>query len=175
VNLQISFDSRQEDANEKHNQVWRGWKSYCNKGGIADDPYLLNLCDNDQELLVRSFLSLYRQATWDEKGKLTGNCKYPVVAGTVQDAASYLAVAFWKHHRTSPLHLEGSNNMLPSIRALFKAYANVNQAPRRQKAVTPIKLLQKMFESSGAGTMELRDTTSAIAADLVISAFFFTK
>jgi hypothetical protein len=97
-----------------------------------------------------------------------------VVAGTVQDAASYLASTFWKRHRTSPLHLEGSNNMLQSIRALFKAYDNVDPAPKRQKAVTP-RLLQKMFQSRGAGTIELRNTAPAVAANLVIVAFFFAK
>jgi hypothetical protein len=97
-----------------------------------------------------------------------------VVAGTVRDAASYLASAFRKRNRTSPLHLEGSNNMLPSLRALFKAYDNVDPAPKRQKAITP-KLLRKMYDSSGAGTIELRDTAPAVATDLVIGAFFFAK
>jgi hypothetical protein len=97
-----------------------------------------------------------------------------VVAGTVQDAASYLASAFRKRHRTSPLHLAGSNNMLPNIRALFKAYDNVDPTPKRQKAITP-KLLRKLFDSSGAGTPELRDTAPAVTADLVIGACFFAK
>jgi hypothetical protein len=92
----------------------------------------------------------------------------------VRDAASYLASAFRKRHRESPLHLTGSNNMLPNIRALFKAYDNVDPAPKRQKAITP-KLLRKMFEAAGAGTNELRDTAPAVAADLVIGAFFFAK
>jgi hypothetical protein len=174
VNRQIIFGSRQEDANENHDRVWRRWKSFCTKGGVADNSYLLDLCGRGQELLLRSFLSLYRQASWNAEGKLTGNRKKPVVAGTVRDAASYLASAFRKRNRTSPLHLEGSNNMLPSIRALFKAYNNVHPAPKRQKAVTP-KLLQKMYESSGAGTIELRDTAPAVAADLVIGAFYFAK
>jgi hypothetical protein len=64
--------------------------------------------------------------------------------------------------------------MLPNIRALFKAYNNVDPAPKRQKAITP-KLLQKLFDSSGAGTPELCDTAPAVTADLVIGAFFFAK
>jgi hypothetical protein len=64
--------------------------------------------------------------------------------------------------------------MLPSIGALFKAYDNVDPAPKQQKAVTP-KLLQKMYGSSGARTIELRGTAPAVAADLVIGAFFFAK
>jgi hypothetical protein len=97
-----------------------------------------------------------------------------VVAGTVRDAASYLASAFRKRHRISPLHLAGSNNMLPNIRALFKAYDNVNPALKRQKAITP-KLLRKLFDSSGAGTPKLCGTAPAVTADLVIGAFFFAK
>jgi hypothetical protein len=64
--------------------------------------------------------------------------------------------------------------MLPNIRALFKAYDNIAPAPKRQKAMTP-KLLRKLFDSSGAGTPELRDTAPAVTAYLVIGAFFFAK
>jgi hypothetical protein len=141
---------------------------------IADNPYLLDVCSSDHQLLLWSFLSLYRQASWNGKGKLTGNRQKPVVVGTVRDAASYLASAFRNRHQTSPLHLAGSNNMLPNIRALFKAYDNGDPAPKRQKAITP-KLLRKLFDSSGAGTPKLRDTAPAVTADLVIGAFFFAK
>jgi hypothetical protein len=65
--------------------------------------------------------------------------------------------------------------MLPNIRALFKAYDNVDPAPKRQKAITP-KLLRKLFGSSGAGTPKLvRDTAPAVTPYLVIGAFFFAK
>jgi hypothetical protein len=166
----IIFDSRQEDANEKHDRVWRRWQSFCTKGGLANNPYLLDVCDSNRELFLPSFLSLYRQASWDGEGKLTGHHQKPVVAGTVRDAASYLALAFRKCHRTSPLHIAGSNNMLANIRALFKAYDNVYPAPQCQKAITP-KLLQKLFNSSGAETPKLQDTAPAVAADPVIRAF----
>jgi hypothetical protein len=64
--------------------------------------------------------------------------------------------------------------MIPNIRALFKAYDNVDPAPKRQKAITP-KLLRKLFDSSGAGTPELWDTAPTVTADLDIGAFFFAK
>ncbi len=91
-----------------------------------------------------------------------------MVAGTVRDAASYLALGFVKHHRTSPLHITGSTNMLPNIHTLFKALDNVDPAPKQQKAIPP-KLLEKLVDSSGARTAKLQDTAPAIAADLVIS------
>jgi hypothetical protein len=46
--------------------------------------------------------------------------------------------------------------------------------PKATKAVTP-QLLQKMFKCSRAGMIDLRNTAPAIAANLVIGAFFFAK
>jgi hypothetical protein len=74
-------------------------------GRDSDNPYLiLDLSDGDQELLLRSFLSLCWQASWlrGAKRRLTGNQQQPVVTGTAGDSASYMPLAFWKRHRSSP-------------------------------------------------------------------------
>lgn len=60
--------------------------------------------------------------------------------------------------------------MLPSYKALFKAFENVDPPTKRQKAITP-RLLRKLLEASHHPS--LLDTAPAVAADLVIGAFFF--
>jgi hypothetical protein len=47
ANRRSIFDSRQEDANKKLDRVWQRWKSFCTKGGDADNPYLLDVCGSD--------------------------------------------------------------------------------------------------------------------------------
>jgi hypothetical protein len=58
----------------------------------------------------------------------------------------------------------------PSIKALLKAFENVDPPTRRQKAVTP-RLLRKLLEASHHSS--LLDTAPAVVADIVIGAFFF--
>jgi hypothetical protein len=53
----------------------------------------------------------------------TGNSK-PVHASTVQNAANNLA-----------LHVQGSTQLLPSLRSLFRTFDNIDPPPKRQKAL----------------------------------------
>jgi hypothetical protein len=152
-------------------RVWRRWLSFCKRAGLASDPFLLALLDDERELIIRAFLGLYKHAAWDKHGKLTGR-RSAVVAGTVRTAASSLAAAFRNHIQHSPFHLPGSANMRPTLRALLRAYDNADPAPKRQKCITP-KLLRFLFQSTGLATTTLRDSAPAVMADITIAGFFF--
>jgi hypothetical protein len=111
-------------------------------------------------------------AQWSPAGAILGKRKSPVVSATVRDAASNLAAAFRSNFKQSPLHIEGSSQLLPTVRALLKAFDNADPPPQRQKAITP-KLLRKFFKLLGSGTKNKARTAQAHTADLVLGAFFF--
>ena len=56
------------------------------------------------------------------------------------------------------------------MKALFKAFDNVDPPTQRQKAITP-RLLRKLFEASHHSS--LLDTAPAVVADIVLGAFLF--
>jgi hypothetical protein len=58
------------------------------------------------------------------------------------------------------------------VKSLLKAYEQLDPQKNRQKALTP-KFFKRLFETSGAGDRQLRDTPHAIAAELVVAAWFF--
>jgi hypothetical protein len=91
-----------------------------------------------------------------------------VVSSTVRDATSNLASAFRVQFQRSPFHVEGSTQLLPTVRALLKAYDNADPPPRRQKAITP-KLLRKLFT-----LLSGLSSAHAQAADTVLGGLFFT-
>ena len=95
-----------------------------------------------------------------------------MVASTMRKAASNLATAFRSHIGVSPLHLKGSPNLRPFVKSWLKACDNVDPPKRKQKAATP-QLLRAMFEQSGAGTIDRRDTREAVIAEIAIAAYFF--
>ena len=86
---------------------------------------------------------------------------------TVLEATGYFATAFWNHLQPSPLHIEGSAQLLPATHSLFKAFENANPAPNQQRAITP------KYTLAGLAFPESRDTPPAIAADLAIVGLFF--
>jgi hypothetical protein len=90
----------------------------------------------------------------------------------VPDAASNLAAAFRGHFQQSLVHIEGSLQLLPTVRALLKAFDNANPPPQCQKAITP-KLLQKFFKLLASGKQNAGTTAQAHTADLVLGTFFF--
>jgi hypothetical protein len=141
---------------------------------MSSDPFLASLSSRGQELFIRSFLGLYRNANWDKDGQLAGNRQRPVVSGTVRSAASSLAATMRHHHKQSPFHQQGSANLRPALRALLRAFENTDPAPQRQKAITP-KFLRCLFDATGAGApaSPLFDTAPATTADLAIGGFFF--
>jgi hypothetical protein len=95
-----------------------------------------------------------------------------VVSLTVRDAASNLAAAFRSNFEQSPFHVEGSAQLLPTVRTLLKAFDNDDPPPQRQKAVTP-KLLRKFYQLLASGPKNRRVSAYAHTADLVLGAFFF--
>jgi hypothetical protein len=95
-----------------------------------------------------------------------------MVAGTLREATSHLATAFRHNLEPSPFHVAGSSQLLPATRSLFKAFANADPAPKRQRAITP-KLLRGMYTLAGLEFEVTRDTPAAIATDLAILGLFF--
>ena len=130
------------------------------------------LHDNEGELVIRSFLALYRVARWSPEGALLGKRPRPVVSSTVRDAASNLAAAFRGNFERSPFHVKGSAQLLPTVRTLLKAFDNADPPPQRQKAITP-KLLRKFYQLLASGPKNSRVSAYAHTADLVLGAFFF--
>jgi hypothetical protein len=170
ANRRIILDSKNESGHESGDRVWRRWRSYCDTAGLSDDYLLTKLPDETKHLLLRSFLGLYRTGKWSVSGRLEGRHPQPLVAGTIKAAAGCLASSFRDNLKPSPFHLAGSQNLHPTFKALFRAFENVDPPTKRQKAMTP-KLLRKPLEASSHSS--LVDTAPAVAADLVIGAFFF--
>jgi hypothetical protein len=168
ANHRIVLDSKQEEAHEKRDRVWRRWLSFCSEAGINDNPFLLQLQPPETELVIRAFLSLYRVAEWSKAGAILGKRKSPVVSSTVRNAAGNLAAAFWSHFQRSPVHVEGSTQLLPTIRALLKAFDNADPPPQCQKEITP-KLPRKFFKLLSSGTKNKGTTAQAHTADLVLN------
>jgi hypothetical protein len=167
----IILDSKQEAAHEKYDRVWRRWSDFCDAAGIADNKSLVDVPKDASELISQTFLSLYRTAAWDKSGSLVGERRHPVVGGTVRDAASQLATAFRDHYQRSPLHgVKGSTKLLPSVRALLRAFDKVDQPQNRQRAVTPkfLKALLAYCQATYA-----RESIQCHPADLIMVAFFF--
>jgi hypothetical protein len=168
----VIFDGRQESSNESSDRTWRRWVGYCRHVGYGADPLLTLLSDRERDLFLRAFLNFYRTAEWDAGGKPAGDRREPVVASTLRKTASNLAAAFRIHIRDSPLHLKGSPNMRPFVRAWLKACDNVDPPKRKQKAAPP-QLLRAMFGQSGAGTESGKDTNNAVISEIAIAAYFF--
>jgi hypothetical protein len=123
---------------------------------------------------MRSFLSLYRVAHWSTERTILGERPSLVVLSTVCDAAGYLAAPFLGSFQSSPIHFEGSSQLLPIIWALLKAIDKTDPPPDRQKAITP-KFLPKFFQFLNAETSRSgkASTLPQHSVDLVLGAFFF--
>jgi hypothetical protein len=167
-NGRIVLDSVQEGAHETRDRTWRRWSYFCDDVGVVD-PLLHDLSTDEQELVLRAFHVCLRVSEFTKTGFVSGIRKKPMVVSTLRGATSALAAAFRDHIKSSPLHLEDRVRMLPSIRALLRAFNNISPPEARQKAVTP-KLLCRLWRFSAASTRaDLYDH----AVDLVIGAFFF--
>jgi hypothetical protein len=81
------LDSKQEEAHEKRDRVWRRWLSFCLRAGLEHNPFLIELQHQETEIIIRSFLSLYQVAHWSPAGAIIGQRPRPVVSSTVRDAA----------------------------------------------------------------------------------------
>jgi hypothetical protein len=86
------------------------------------------------------------------------------------NVASQLATAFRDHYQRSPLHVKGSTKLLPSVRALLRAFDNVDPPQNRQRAVT-FKFLKALLAYCQA--TYARDSLQCRTADLIVAAFFF--
>jgi hypothetical protein len=166
------MDSKKEEAHEKRDRVWRRWLSFCSQADLESNPFLIKLQHQETELIIRSFLSLYRVAQWSPAGAILGECPRPVVSASVRDAASNLAAAFRGHFKQSPFHIEGSTQLLPTVRALLKAFDNADPPHQQQKAITP-KLLHKFFKLLASGPNNRRLSAYAHIADIVLGSLFF--
>ena len=166
-NRAIILDSRQEGSHEKQDRVLRRWRGFCTRAGF--DPDLTQYTPEQRELVTRTFLTCYRTATWDEDGRPSGHRRQAVAVSTIREAAGHLATTFRNRFLPSPVHQPDRPILLPSIRALLKAFDNVDPPPNRQKAVTP-RLLRGMHARAAKFG---RDSLEAVVSDLAILAFFF--
>ena len=164
------MDSRQEDAHEKSDRAWRRWIGFCRRSGLDNNVFLSGLQRSERELTIRSFISLYRVAEWDQSGAYAGIRPKPVVATTVRDAASSLGATFRNNFEPSPFHLPHGSQLLPSVRSLLKAFENADPPKKIQKAATP-KLLRFLFRLAGDATNNAG--AHAQAADITLGGFFY--
>ena len=95
------------------------------------------------------------------------------IASTMCEATGYLATVFRSNLQPSPLHVEGSAQLLPATHPLFKAFESAVPARKRQWAITP-KLLRGLYTLAGLAFPGTHNTPGAIAADLALVGLFFT-
>jgi hypothetical protein len=134
-------------------------------------PLLDRLPVQGRALILRSFFACFRNTSWAQSGDFRGVNQKSVSASTIRNSASNLAAAFRIRFRESPLHLAGGSQLLPSFKALFRAYNNLDPPPKRQKAITP-RFLWALHKLRSASTA-LRVNAYDHAVDLIIGAFFF--
>jgi hypothetical protein len=84
----------------------------------------------------------------------------------------HLAASFRRYFKQSPVHIEGSSQLLPTVRFLLRAFDNMDPPPERQKAITP-KFLRKFFQLLSTTQDHGSPSTLAHTSDLVLGAFFF--
>ncbi|KAI2496578.1 hypothetical protein MHU86_17906 [Fragilaria crotonensis] len=120
--------------------------------------------------LPQSVPRLLRGTEWDARADLR-----EIVANQWSRVLCAKPQATWLRrfgsHIGSALHLKGSPNLRPFIKSWLKACDNVDPEAET-KAATP-QLLRAMFEQSGAGTIDRRDTREAVIAEIAIAAYFF--
>jgi hypothetical protein len=135
-------------------------------------PPWWRLDQHETELVMRAYLSVYRVAQWSPTGTILGKHPSPVVSSTVRDAAGHLAASFRSRFERSPVHVEGSTQLLPAIRTLLRAFDNTDLPPERQKVITP-KFLRKFFNFLSPPRPRDTDLALTHVPDLMLGAFFF--
>jgi hypothetical protein len=158
----------QPKTHEDRDRTWRRWLGFCNQSGLLD-PLLSQFSDRELELTMRSFLSLYQVGNWDKTGRLLGTNQKAMAGSSVRAAAGHLASAFRDRFEPSPIHVPDGSRLRPSITALLKAVANVEDPPNRQKAITP-KFLRHLHR---LGSPTVQPCAIDHAVDLLIGGFFF--
>ena len=116
ANRHIIFGSCQEAIHEGADRVWRRWLGFCRHAGDASDPFLILLSVVERELFSKAFLHCYRTTNWSPSGDIAGVRAFPVVSGTVRQAAGHVASAFRSNLRESPLHVKGNTHLRPCVR-----------------------------------------------------------
>jgi hypothetical protein len=96
ANSQIVLDSCQEPSHESKEWVWRHWLGYCDQAGLQTDQLLSSLSEQERELVIWSFFSLYHEAKWSPTGRLLGKRFHPMVVSTLRAAAGNLAAFQWE-------------------------------------------------------------------------------
>ena len=149
-NRSLLFDSQPEDSNGEsyEDRAWHCRLEFCAKAGRSHDPFLNQLSAVGREVIIGSFVTclVRTDAQWEKRsGEIAGKRRRPMVASTVREATSHLAMAFRNHLQPSPMHIEGSAQLLHAAHSLFKAFEHADPAPKQsQRTITP-KLLQGMY------------------------------
>jgi hypothetical protein len=135
------LDSKQSQPTRK-DRVWRRWITFCAEAGLDSDPFLSKLQQHETELVMRAFCP---STEW-----LNGARQEPFLAsvrarGFVNCARCrrQLGCVVSGRFERSPVHLEGSTQLLPTS-SLLRAFDNTDPPPERQKAITP-KFLRRFF------------------------------
>jgi hypothetical protein len=70
------------------------------------------------------------------------------------------------------VHLEGSSQLLPTVRALLEAFHNADLPPQQQKAITP-KFLHKFYQLLVGGPISTQNLGHTHTTNITLGAFFF--
>jgi hypothetical protein len=113
-----------------------------------------------QDSFCRSFVQTLRWNNIDPTIGTIRGCMNHMAASTIRTSTSLLLGATFKcHYRESPFHLQGNQELCPSIRQLQRAFENVDAPPRRRKAIIyihiHIKYIYIRYECERAGGLHL--------------------
>jgi hypothetical protein len=169
ANHGIVFHGAQEASHRERERAFSRWRLICQKVGI-DNHFLDDLPQCERELVCRSFVQTLHWNNIDPtKGTISGRTNH-MAASTIRTATSLLGAMFKCHYRESPFHLQGNQELCPSIQQLLRAFENVDPPPKRQKAITP-RLLRCLARYGSTSRIVERSYDHAV--DLIIAAFFF--
>jgi hypothetical protein len=140
------LDSKGEAAFEKGDRYWRRWECFLKEWGVVGDPFLDSVPSPEERLLLaRGYVSYHRSFDFNAQGEATTKRPKPMVSSTLRDAISSVASSFRKRGRHSPFHIQNgvheAGSIHPRIRLMLRGYEKDDPPPRRQKAVTPVLLL----------------------------------
>jgi hypothetical protein len=160
LTIRLPWDRERERAFSR-------WRLFCQKVGI-DNHFLNDLPQCERELVCRSFVQTIRWNNIDPtKGTISGRTNH-MAASTIRTATSLLGATFKCHYRESPFHLQGNQELRPSIQQLLRAFESVDPPPKQQKAITP-RLLRCLAQYGSTSRIVERSYNHAV--DLIIDQY----
>ena len=127
----IIMNSVRENSHESIDRVWSRWTKFCQTEVGYIDLLLYDAPSADVGLLLRAFFERYRRSDFNPDGSIRGGRAMPMITLIIKGAASSLSTSFWSHIERSPLHIQGGNRYIFTLKRLFQAFANL----RRQRSL----------------------------------------